>query len=270
MRILTSVPERTMMSLQSFMAGFFPPPISDRTLPIWWQPFFTSVDYKAQILHIDELGCPRYTQYLYAMMSSPPDELFRWVNEDREMLDQLAAWAGVTLDNPLEVMMFAEFLKAQKYLDSSLPEWVIEAYFSTLEKYVAAMFALMHANEEMIRIRGGPLLTEIINNMLAVQSGSEDARPVLVYSAHDMTVLSLAYVLGVQDQVPELPNYSDTFMVDYQDDDTVRVVYMNTERFLNTRTVVNIPGCGTSCSLNTFRNLISGMLVNDVEKLCQL
>lgn len=49
MQILTSVPERTMMSLQSFMAGFFPPPLADLTLPIYWQPFFTNVDYKARV-----------------------------------------------------------------------------------------------------------------------------------------------------------------------------------------------------------------------------
>lgn len=49
MQIMSSVPERTMMSLQSFMAGFFPPPPRDNSLPVNWQPFFCTVDYEGKV-----------------------------------------------------------------------------------------------------------------------------------------------------------------------------------------------------------------------------
>lgn len=269
MQIMTSVPERTMMSLQSFMAGFFPPPVLDTTLPIYWQPFFCTVDHTGAIIYIKMDGCPRFLSLLMKIMSDPPKELLGWIEADREILDKLSVWANTPLNTPSEVMNFAEVLKAQIYIDNTIPEWVLEAYQDYLAKYVAQMFALMHYNEEMIRIRGGPLITEIIHNMEDLANG-KDGKPIMIYSAHDSSLLSLAFVLGVQDQIPELPNYSDTFMVDLSDTNTVQVIYMNTEKRLNTRTVMNVPGCGTSCSLATFRQALSDKLVYDVDALCNV
>lgn len=44
MKITSSVSDRCIMSLQSFMGGFLPPPLLDLTLPLYWQPFTHSVD----------------------------------------------------------------------------------------------------------------------------------------------------------------------------------------------------------------------------------
>lgn len=269
MQIMSSLPERTMMSLQSFMAGFFPPPLLDTTLPIWWQPFFCTVDHDGRVVYMSMETCPSYLKALMAFMYNPPAEMTEWVAEDREILDALSAWAGTPLDNAMQVMEFAEFIKAHKFLDKTVPIWVVEAYFSTLEKYVEMTFRLMHATPEMIKVRGGPLITEILENFEAVASG-KDGKPIMIYSAHDSTLLSLAYVLGVEAQIPGLPNYSDTFMVDLSDAGTVQVIYMNTEKFLNTRTVMNIPGCGTSCSLATFRTALKDKIVTDLDALCAL
>lgn len=215
-------------------------------------------------------GCPTFLKAMYVILANPPVEVTVWMQEDREILDKLSAWAGAPLNDAMEVMQFAEFIKAHKFLDKTVPVWVVEAYYSSLEKYVEVMFSLMHATPEMIKIRGGPLITEILDNMDAIARGDANGRPIMIYSAHDTTVLSLAYVLGVEKQIPGLPNYSDTFMVDLSAEGMVQVIYMNTEKFLNTRTVMNIPGCGTMCSLTTLRNTLRNMVVTDYDTLCGL
>lgn len=49
MQILSSRSDRCVMSLQSFMAGFMPPPVTDFTLPVMWQPFAMAVDNDAEV-----------------------------------------------------------------------------------------------------------------------------------------------------------------------------------------------------------------------------
>lgn len=258
-----------MMSLQSFMAGFFPPPLLDTTLPIYWQPFFTTVDHEGKVVYVDFGSCPRYTQELMVIMANPPAEVLAWLEEDRATLDELSAKAGVPLDTFMEIMGFGELIKAQMYIDKNTPEWAVEAYYNILKKYVGASFALMHGNEIMIKIRGGPLITEIVDNFALVNSGDDSGAPIMIYSAHDMTVLSLAYLLGVEDQIPALPNYSDTFTVEMSDSGDVEVIYWNTEKFIPTKNVMNVPGCGTVCPLSTFRAAVAKYLIkDDLATLC--
>lgn len=51
MRILSSAGGRTSMSLQYFMAGFFPGPSQyDDNLPKDWQPFYFDLDYSGKVI----------------------------------------------------------------------------------------------------------------------------------------------------------------------------------------------------------------------------
>lgn len=222
------------------------------------------------MIYFDMDSCPRYMNHFYALMMNPPADVMQWMEDDREALDELARLSGTPLATFIDVFMFAEILKAKIYIEPNLPQWAIDGYYNTLKKYVARSFTLMHDNAEMIKIRGGPLITEIINNMEAVANGREEARPIMIYSAHDMTVFSLAFVLGVQSQIPELVNYADTMLVDLLQNGNVQVTYVNNGGTLPVHTVMNVPGCGLSCPLTTFRGALSHMLVDDVDALCKV
>lgn len=62
MRIMSSVPDRCIMSLQSFMSGFLPPPLLDLTLPLYWQPFTHATDHAGQVrgTHKTQIGTDGY------------------------------------------------------------------------------------------------------------------------------------------------------------------------------------------------------------------
>lgn len=219
----------------------------------------------------DRKACPRFTKDLCDLILTPPEDILAWMKKDRPVLDELSKITGRPLKTVLQVGLFADMIKTQMYICPDTPQWAIDAYYSTLMKYIGGMFRLFHGTQEMIKIRGGPLLTEIVNNMVAVNENHVSGRNFLIYSAHDMTVLSLAYVLGVQSQIPAMPHYSDTFMVDLLDNGQVQVVYMNTERHDEpTMTVMDVPGCGLSCPLDKFREVFKDMLVDDFDTLCKI
>lgn len=214
-------------------------------------------------------ACPRYAREYFSLVANPPADIAAWLKEDHEALQQYSELAQTPLTTIMEVGMFADVIKAQISIEPDVPQWAVDAYNSVLKKYIARMFALFHETESLVRIRGGPLITEILNNLEAVTNGS--GKPILIYSAHDITVLSLAYVLGVESQIPAQPNYSDTFMVDLLENGEVQVVYMNTEVLDSpTMTVMDLPGCGTSCSLDTLRRTLSDMLVDDWDAMCRV
>lgn len=219
-------------------------------------------------------NCPKFLAHLYSFIANPPEYLATWMAEDREALDQLAVYSGVPLDNLLEVVQMAEIVKAQIYIEPNTPQWAIDGYYNTLKKYVESLFTIYHTTPEMVKIRGGPLITEIINNMVAVANNDPSGKSFMIYSAHDMTVFSLAYALGVESQIPTMVNYADTIMVDLvangSGQPNVEVIYLNNENTIPTRTVLNVPGCGPSCSLTTFRNALNDMMVTDWDALCTI
>lgn len=223
------------------------------------------------MIHFDKDKCPRYAQALFQIMMNPPADLTAWLKDDQAILEELSEHAGRPLKTLLHVGMFADMIKAQIYIDENPPQWAVDAYFSILEKYIDRFFSMFHSTKEMVKIRGGPLLTEIVNNMVAVQGNGPSGKNFLIYSAHDMTVISLAYVLGVESQIPAHPHYSDTFMVDLLDNGEVQVIYMNTEdKNEPTMTVMDLPGCGLSCPLEKFREVYAEMLVDDWNTLCKI
>lgn len=278
MRILSSVPDRTIMSLQSFMAGFLPPPVLDTTLPLYWQPFTFEIDYPGRVVYLklDYETCPVFYMHMGAAISDPTTEYAAWLAEDQVPIKEFIARIGATISsrNLVDVIGLSDDLKVLKGIDPTMPQWAIDAFHDTFQKYGILVKVGYHLNREMIKIRGGPMLTQIVDNMVAVANNETSAKNVLLFSAHDITVASLAFALGVEDQIPEPISYSDTIMVDLVEsgngEPLVQVVYMDNENTIPRVINLNVPGCGTSCSLTTFRNAVSDMLVEDFDQMCGL
>lgn len=277
MRIMCSVPERTIMSLQSFMAGFFPPPVHNLNLPILWQPFHFDIDYKGRIVYLnyEYAACPVFVGQAFSFATNPPAELAAWLAADKQAFSDFSVLLGSPINDLQDVIMVSDALKIQIGLDKNMPKWATDAFEKTFRKYGILVKTMSHATPTMIKIRGGPMVTEIVNNMVAVANKAPEAKNLLIYSAHDVTVASLAYALGVESQIPEPISYSDTIMVDLVSrggggEMLVEVVYMDNTNVIPRAIYLNVPGCGKSCTLTTFRNAVKGMMVEDFDKLCGL
>lgn len=275
MRIVSSVPERTIMSLQSFMAGFLPPPLHQSNLPIFWQPFPFDIDYDGKLVYMRlDNSCPVFLQHAYMLMMNPPAEVAAWMAADKEAFKAFSQKLGSPISTIENVLIVSDALKIQMGIDPTMPQWAKDGFTNTFQKYGVLSTTMLHKNPTMIKIRGGPMLTEMVNNMVAVANGNASGKKVLLYSAHDITVSSLAYALGVEEQIPRHISYSDSIMVDLvgvgSGEASVEVIYMDNANKVPKAFHLSVPGCGKSCSLSRFRQAVQGMMVDDYKKLCGL
>lgn len=194
-----------------------------------------------------------------------------WWEEDQAELARIGALAGLEQNDRTALLTLGDSFKALLYLDCDIPQWAKDAYYNTLEKYVLNSWAIMFSNPTMLQIRGWPMIAEIVNNMVAVVNNEESGKNLLIYSAHDMTVAAMAFALGVGDQLPRNIEYGDVIMVDLvrngSSEPKVEVIYMSKANMFPQMIPLNVPGCGTSCTLTTFRALTSHMMV-DFDVLC--
>ena len=112
-------------------------------------------------------------------------------------------------------------------------------------------------NEEMKRLKGGPLINEIVRNSDALASGElrPEGRKLYMYSAHDTTVAPVLHTLGIFNLIT--PPYSSLVLFELffiKDEWLVRIMYKNDssrEPYLLT-----LPGCEPLCKLSKLKGLI--------------
>lgn len=70
-------------------------------------------------------------------------------------------------------------------------------------------FALYTHTNYMKLVKGGPLVTTIVNQMLQFKSGNS-SRSVYIYSGHDLTLVSVLRLLDLINETSSLPKYGAT------------------------------------------------------------
>lgn len=275
MKITTSAVDRCIASLTSFMAGFFPPPVSDNTIPFRWQSFPFAVDNEARILTLtDGLGCDAFFRdFLDAAAKVEYDPTIRqWLKEDQALLQKVGDYMGKPILDFHDAFMAAEAIRTQQFLEPT-PTWLVSAY-AQLQRYFVHFANLYHKTELMKKARGGPMITEVVDNMVAMRNNSSTARNMIIFSAHDFTLVSLLTVLGVKNQAPQVAAYGDAIAIEmYQTGNAepdVKVMYMSNTIAVKFKIELFVPNCGRPCKLNTFNNLMSKYIVRDYEGMCRL
>lgn len=266
---MSSVPGRCIVSLTSFMAGFFPP-LKDSVIPFLWQGVPFEVDNDGRVLYYVEGKCPRYDHELNATEVGPE----QWLQEDRPYLDQLAEFMGTPLNCFEEVTIVAEVIRASLDLDPSPPSWLPKVYEKVLKKYLIFLFNRMVNTPSMRRMRGGVLLTQIVENMEAFVA-KNDFRNFLIYSGHDTNLFTLASIFEFKDQIPDIPHYADAMIFELHDTNAtpleVKIKYSSFTKAGDQRKIyLEIPWCQSPCDFNTFKVVVENYLVKDYVAMCKL
>ena len=275
MKITSSSSNRCIATLTSFMAGFMPPPANDKTIPLRWQAFPFAVDNEARILSIDPTACASYlADYMKVFRRIEADPTVRsWLAEDKALLDKLSAFVGKPLTTFTDAFMAAETIRTQQFLAPPTPQWVLDALVP-LRRYMVRYFDLFHETELMRKVRGGPMLTQVVDNMVAVANNNATAKKVILQSAHDLSLSSMVAVLDVKDQVPPIAAYSDTIAIELHqngvNEPEVQIYYISSTTAKKLHIPLRVPNCGTPCKLSTFTNLVSKYLVRDYNAMCKV
>lgn len=256
------------------MAGFMPPPPQDQTLPVKWQSFPFSVDNEAKILTYTFEMCPAYFKRANENMAKlEMDETIRkWMIEDKDILRRVGDFLGKPLTTYSEVMHAAEHIRTIQYIDPTVPSWVVNS-MSQLLRYQVKVFESYVVDQFLQKVRVGPLITEIVDDMLLKAKNSSAGHNVLIYSAHDLNLFAMSKMLAISNQVPQIPAYGDAYAIEMHQsgnkEPELQVYYMSSSiANLKFKIRMIIPGCGSSCPLNTFARIINPFVVRDWNALC--
>ncbi|XP_057551253.1 lysosomal acid phosphatase isoform X2 [Hippopotamus amphibius kiboko] len=301
--------DRTLMSAEANLAGLFPPDGMQRFSPnISWQPIpvhtvpiaedrvrlassslevvtgtavaiglLTPGSFSACFPHVGlqllkfPLGpCPRFEQLQNETRRTP--EYQNESIQNAQFLDMVAHETGLT-DLTLEtVWNVYDTLFCEQTHGLVLPPWASPQTMQRLSRLKDFSFRFLfgiYEQAEKARLQGGVLLAQIRKNLTLMASSSQLPK-LLVYSAHDTTLVALQMALDVYngEQAP----YASCHMFElYQEENGNFSVEMY---FRNESTKapwpVTLPGCPHRCPLQDFLRLTEPVVPRDWQQECQL
>lgn len=108
--------------------------------------------------------------------------------------------------NILQSVAVYDALEVQRDSNLKLPAWTESIFPDKMSLLKRRIFDLFTETPYMRRIKGGLLITEIVDKMIKKQT-EEITQNILVYSGHDSTIRNMVRGMNVTDQVPEMPGY---------------------------------------------------------------
>ncbi|XP_046356224.2 prostatic acid phosphatase-like isoform X1 [Haliotis rufescens] len=263
-RVQSTDIDRTLMSAYCVLTGLYPPEGSqvwNGTLP--WQPIpVHTVPRSEDYLH---LHCPAYEKAYEEMMKSPP--VIQIQNEHKDLIDYISQHAGLsaTLDSLLLIMdpLLCEQIHMKPY-----PSWL--TVNNTADKILQLLDLkgqLRTKTPELVRIRGGPLLGRIIQNMKD-QITNNLTKKALLFSAHDSTIEAFLSTMNAFNglYIPYAASvYVELHVIN--DAPVVKVLYRNdttAEPY-----VLKIKGCGDHCTVSKLEQLTKHMIPADPKATCE-
>lgn len=194
-------------------------------------------------------------------------------------------------------MLLYDTLSVQKSHKMELPAWTVSVFPDRLRPFMEQGFALYTTTKYMKTIKGGPLVTKIVNEMQQFQSDNS-SRTVHIYSGHDFTLVSVMRLLDLTNQTTGVPEYGATLAFELHDSiedglnqlelrvsiswtiDNCTIYFMN---IFPAQQIVyyfdfnekkpkqlTIPNCPAPCMLDQFVKSIKFVLDFDYANACKL
>lgn len=277
MYIVSSYAERCIMSAQSFMAGFMPPLENTNPLPIPWQPVaINTLQRDRDTILAQKKPCPRYEQSLQRLMAYPPKDIRDLNERNAALYKTLTLSTGQNISTILDVELLYNTLEIEKHAGLELPDWTETIFPEKMLPLAERSLALFTETPLMKKIKGGAIVSELLDNMIRRRSGIlTPERSIFIYSAHDVTLVNLMRALGVVDQATGKPDFSATLVAElhhsitFDDDFELKFVYyFNSEDKYPKE--LRIPNCGDPCSLTRFSQLMESVHLKSYDEMCQL
>ncbi|XP_018618689.1 lysosomal acid phosphatase [Scleropages formosus] len=266
--------DRTLMSAEVNLAGMYPPNGSQVFDPnVHWQPIPVHAvpQDKDQLLLFPMSGCPRYEALMNETRKS---EVFKNMSSTyKDFLEMVQNKTGLKDANMESVWSVHDTLFCEQMHNMTLPPWVTPDVMEKLGILKDFSFQVMfgvYKSEEKCRLQGGVLLNQITKNISASAVTKNQQLKMIVYSAHDTTVVALQSALKVFSG--KQPTYASCHMFElFREDNgsfSVAMFYWNdssTEPY-----PLILPGCVQYCPLEEFIRLTKPVIPVDWKQECQV
>ncbi|TSY13802.1 Lysosomal acid phosphatase [Bagarius yarrelli] len=268
--------DRTLMSAASNLAGLYPPNGSQVFHPgLNWQPIpiHTVPQDEEKLLSFPIAECPRY-QLL--MNETEKTEIFLNITKTyNDFLEMVKNKTGLKSTSLGTMWSIYDTLFCEKMHGLSLPAWVTPDVMETLKLLKNFGFQILfgfYKREEKCRLQGGILLDQIIKNLSAAATSSlNQQQKMIMYSAHDTTIVALQEALNVYNGLQ--PPYASCHIFELHQDNNgsfyVAMFYHNDSSVAETY-YLTLPGCAQLCPLQDFIRLTRSVIPTDWHKECQI
>ncbi|XP_052416668.1 lysosomal acid phosphatase [Carassius gibelio] len=268
--------DRTLMSAEANLAGMFPPNGSEVFNPdLKWQPIpvHTVPADEEKLLSFPLNDCPRYTQLMNE--TEKTDFFLNMTETYKDFIEMVKNKTGLEKTNIETVWSVYDTLFCEANHGMRPPDWVTSSVMETLKVLKNFGFQIMfgvYKRKEKCRLQGGLLLDQIIKNLSnAAALDSKQKVKMMVYSAHDTTVVALQEALNVFNglQAP----YASCHLIELHQEEngtfTVEMFYRN-DTNVSEPYPLSLPGCLQRCPLQDFVNLTREVIPQDRNKECQI
>ncbi|GMS89103.1 hypothetical protein PENTCL1PPCAC_11278 [Pristionchus entomophagus] len=200
MHIRSSDYNRTLMSAQANLAGLFPPSDGekfDRT--IGWQPIpVHTVPREIDVQLYEEIHCPTAERDRDAIFDGSPRAM-QVQRENEHLLKFLADRTGI-IDLKLKTIWTVFDALNAEYCHNSThkwPTWMNGSLWDSIVRVYDDSSRLSFHTDVLRRLRGGPLVQEILGRFTQKKEGKMERRKMYAYSAHDTTLAAILATFGI-------------------------------------------------------------------------
>uniref|UniRef100_A0A8D8YP41 acid phosphatase n=1 Tax=Cacopsylla melanoneura TaxID=428564 RepID=A0A8D8YP41_9HEMI len=266
--------DRTLMTAQLVLAGMYPPSDSYHHFEphLSWQPIPVHEDSpdKSFIFGHGHL-CPRYSQVFYEQINRTTETL-KEQGAIEEMLPYCATHCGEELKTVADLGLLVDALKSEVADGLELPSWVANYYDPTLLGFLDLLMNVIVKTTEQKRLITGPLLKQIIDNMISKSKRKLNPdRNMVLYSGHDFSILGLLGSITKSEKMMPQPEFGASLNIELyrtQDDDhIVKVKYLRSFKDDDPQDI-SIPDCGTPCHLEKFAQITQYVIPENWEAEC--
>ncbi|XP_031636577.1 prostatic acid phosphatase-like [Contarinia nasturtii] len=267
--------DRTILSANANLLGFFP--IEEHevwTDELRWRPIpIHTVPKKLDHIVSSERPCARYNKAFKEIFNLPEYLAYR---------SKAERYTKLIMDNTKPKNVTEEFsvweaLYTQYLENLTLPSWTEDMMNSdsTMSIFIRHLFKMLTHTTEMKKLKSGFLLKEMLERFAekAEAKLSPDHR-LYIYSGHDNTISNLLNALNLYDS--HMPPYASCLFFELYNSNEGRKENVYVQLFYKNTSAedfppLNIPGCGTKCSLEEFHRLFRDVLpTEDFETECKL
>lgn len=261
--------DRTIMSAQLVASAMYKPVGAQKwNRYLDWQP----VPIHSEPLNDDRLllvriDCPRYHEERQKIMNST--KVLEELNTYRNLYGYLSSHTGLIVQDPDDVQSIYSTLKAESDYGVALPSWTSKVYPTKLAKVTSRSFILNAYNDEMKKLKGGPLLKQILENSKN-KMNKQSTHQLYAYAGHDSTVSNLLITLGVWDE--QIPTYNMLALLEMHESKKGNFyfkVFLRNESSTEPYRL-RIPYCkDDSCTLEHISNLTANVIPSNLDEECK-
>ncbi|KYN27058.1 Prostatic acid phosphatase, partial [Trachymyrmex cornetzi] len=269
--IRSSYADRCVMSALALLAGLFTPSSEDMFVPgLTWTPVpVHSIPRELDKLIVMKAPCPKLEA---ALKQAYIEEEKKSDKKMAEYYKELTKHTGQNISTITDVEFLYNTLEIEEQHDLQLPAWTQNFYNDEMREIAARSLAIFTEGTIQKRLRGGPLLKEILHHMGESKDNPKSKRSYF-YSAHDVTIVNVMRTMGFTNELLK-PDYGAMIILELHfsnngADQEVKALYLNNTEMDNAHPL-KIPNCASPCLLQNLKQVWHKVIPDDWDAECKM